>query len=245
MKESIFKFILKFWYLFPILMIAILVVQVLLLLKPSSVYEDILFFISIPLTIAIPISWVLLIINKKYWKCVTSFLVSVPSYCIYFIAIGLICCFGPDTSTYGTDHQIPKGLKYNIPFEYRQDSCVTAKIDPKDKDTYLQVWNSFQGGIYEYDFYYGPLPAGEIYLKCFEVTENDQLSSSRLTDESTVKIKGNKSFSKLVDKQSFTIYEGVWDEYYAARIEVWYKNAETKEERKLMEKIYRVEGWER
>jgi hypothetical protein len=29
-----------------------------------------------------------------------------------------------------------------------------------------------------------------------------------------------------------------------ARIEVWYRSADTKEERKLMEKYYRVDGYE-
>ncbi|MBP5375589.1 MAG: hypothetical protein J6Y38_04560 [Bacteroidaceae bacterium] len=48
-----------------------------------------------------------------------------------------------------------------------------------------------------------------------------------------------------MDKQEFTIYEGVWDDYYAARVEVWFKDAETRKERKLVEKVYRVEGWQR
>lgn len=46
-------------------------------------------------------------------------------------------------------------------------------------------------------------------------------------------------------QQEFTIYEGDWGDYYAARIEVWHKDAQTGMERKLMEKVYRVEGWMR
>jgi len=47
-----------------------------------------------------------------------------------------------------------------------------------------------------------------------------------------------------VKKQSFTSCENDFEDYYAARIEVWHRNAKTKEESKLVEKVYRVEGWQ-
>ncbi len=53
------------------------------------------------------------------------------------------------------------------------------------------------------------------------------------------------SFSKIVDKQKFTIYEGDWGDYYAVRVEVWHRDASTKNETKLLEKIYHMEGWMR
>ena len=118
-------------------------------------------------------------------------------------------------------------------------------VDTLNADSYLQIWDGSQGGIYNYDFYYGPLPAGEIYLKCFEVTEDIPLSDYRLKKASMVQINGTSTFSKLVDKQEFTIYEGVFHDYYAARIEVWFKDAKTGDEKKLLEKVYRVEGWMR
>lgn len=49
----------------------------------------------------------------------------------------------------------------------------------------------------------------------------------------------------LKSRKRFTIYEGDWGDYYAARIEVWHKDAATGEETKLCEKTYRVEGWMR
>ena len=39
--------------------------------------------------------------------------------------------------------------------------------------------------------------------------------------------------------------KAIGGDYYAARIEVWHRNAETKQEMKLLEKVYRVEGWMR
>ena len=89
------------------------------------------------------------------------------------------------------------------------------------------------------------MPAGGIYLKCYEVTENIPLSADRVIEESKVSIEGTSSFAQLVSRKRFTIYEGDWGDYYAARIEVWHKDAATGEETKLCEKTYRVEGWMR
>lgn len=52
-------------------------------------------------------------------------------------------------------------------------------------------------------------------------------------------------FSKVVEKQKFTIYEGDWEEYYAVRVEVWHRDSISCKETKLMEKFYRMEGWMR
>ena len=94
-----------------------------------------------------------------------------------------------------------------------------------------------------------PLIKCELFVNsfswCFEVTKNLPLSEKRIRKESRVEIKPTNSFSKVVDQQRFFIYEGVWRDYYAARIEVWFKDAKTKEEKKLLEKVYRVEGWMR
>lgn len=38
----------------------------------------------------------------------------------------------------------------------------------------------------------------------------------------------------LKNRKRFTIYEGDWGDYYAARIEVWHKDAATGEETKLV-----------
>ena len=49
----------------------------------------------------------------------------------------------------------------------------------------------------------------------------------------------------FANRQRFTIYEGDWEYYYIARIEVWHKNAISGKETKFTEKNYRVEGWMR
>ena len=246
---KITKIIIKFWYLLPLLLALLMLSLVYLFTTSPSVLEDIIGVLLLLTLIALPISWIVLLNNKKKWSCVASIISSVVIFVVLEFPLMMLASSSPDG--FGKEHSIPVGLAYNLPLPCVYDSCSIASVDTLVTvdslvtDTYLNIWNSFQGGIYTYDFYYGPLPTGEIYLRCFEVTETIPLSEDRLTESSRVKIKQTTSFSKKVDHQEFTIYEGDWGDYYAARIEVWFKNATTKEEKKLLEKIYRVEGWMR
>ena len=43
----------------------------------------------------------------------------------------------------------------------------------------------------------------------------------------------------------FTIYEGDWGKPYAARFEVWFTSESGDSDRKLMEKVFKIEGWQR
>ena len=252
--------IIKFWYVFPILY-ALFAFALILMINMNSlpaVIEDSVGILLLITLITIPVSWIVLLVNKRWWRCIASFaasvVIAVLSGGALFFTI-LEAMFAPDTSTFGKDHPIPADLEYNLPLQrYHWDDSLAASVyvdpdsvvvDTLNADSYLQIWNGSQGGIYNYDFYYGPLPAGEIYLKCFEVTEDIPLSDYRLKKASKVQINGTSTFSKLVDKQEFTIYEGVFHDYYAARIEVWFKDAKTGDEKKLLEKVYRVEGWMR
>lgn len=180
----------------------------------------------------------------KYWWVLPAVLAAFALY----ILIGFLYFYSPSSDDFGRKHSIPDGLEYTIPFD--KYSNPTVVIDSMDTDTYLQIWNDLQGGNYKYDFYYGALPAGEIFLRCYEATDGIRLSAKtafgdRIYESSKVAIDTTSYFSKLVNKQGFTIYEGDWGDYYAARIEVWHKDAKTGKETKLMEKVYRVEGWMR
>lgn len=173
---------------------------------------------------------------------------------------------------YAASHPIPEGLEYNIPLQeirvvdgdtvvpvlgielrgtdtmyYRKgwQKHTPPTIDKENEQTWLQIWNSFQGGIYKYSFYYPELLSGTIYLRCFEVSKNEELSARRIKESTSVEFHGHNKFGKIVDMQRFTIYEGDWGDYYAVRVEVWYHDPVKKEERMLMSKIYRMEGWMR
>lgn len=113
-------------------------------------------------------------------------------------------------------------------------------------DTDFQLYNSFQPGLYHYDFWTKKIAPGVIYLKAYEVTQNYPLSVERLREGSAIGI-GNASDTlvRVSTNSFFTIYEGDWGKPYAARFEVWYKPGVGGVERKLFEKIFRIEGWQR
>jgi hypothetical protein len=173
---------------------------------------------------------------------------------------------------YAASHPILDSLEYNIPLQeirvvdgdtvvpvlgielrgtdtmyYRKgwQKHTPPTIDKENEQTWLQIWNSFQGGIYKYSFYYPELLSGTIYLRCFEVSKNEELSAKRLKEATSVDFHRHNKFGKIVDMQEFTIYEGDWGDYYAVRVEVWYHDPGKKEDRILMSKIYRMEGWMR
>lgn len=145
-------------------------------------------------------------------------------------------------TSFAEDHPIPEGLAYNKPKAMHAD--LEEGVDPADSTTFLQLRNGGQGGIYEYSFFYPALPAGTIWLQCYEVSENLPLSESRIKKSSTQEIKGTNHFACFVNAREFTIFEGDWGDCYAARIEVWFKDRKG-HERKLLEKTYGVEGWMR
>ena len=235
------RFFIKYWWAFPIMLALSMLALIVLFTKTPSILETIIGILLLLVIIALLISWVLLLINKQWLKFLLSFTVSFVVGCILLIPLTLSAMSGPDG--FGKDHPIPEGLEYNLPLPFESEKV--EPVDSLNNQTYLQIWNDIQGGLYKYDFYYGSLGRGEIFLRCYEVTSNMPLSEDRLIEESRVKVSPQNQFGQVVNKQSFTIYEGDWDDYYAARIEVWFKNAETNQESKLLEKVYRVEGWMR
>ena len=176
---------------------------------------------------------------KYWWLFLIACIVCVG---INFAAVGIFAFAGSQPDSFGKDHPIPEEMNCFLPMP---EDMMEPGVDSLSEDTYLHLWNGIQGGIYEYSFYYPALPDGELYLRCYEATENIELSASRLRKASTVTVKDHTAFGIVADKQQFTIYEGDWEDYYAARIEVWHKNANTGAETKLLEEVYRVEGWMR
>ena len=251
--HKIGDWIVMLWWLFPILFFASCYAYAYTLIEcPFTWKEDLAGNIFFAMMILDIIKYVLLILRKQSKRYGISLLIGGPISFVGCVGVGFASMNAPDG--YARELSIPKGLKYNVPlsqeYEMQKDSSwvnipAEAKIDVKDRNSYLQIWDGCQGGIYVYDFYYPSLPKGTVYLKCFEVTKNDPLSAGRVKGASSVAHEATKSFSKIVDKQEFTIFEGDWREYYAVRVEVWHCDASTKKETKLLEKIYRMEGWMR
>lgn len=240
------RFVVKYWWLFPVILACLLILLGALFTAAPSKLETIVGILLAIAALALLVSWIILLANKQWWKCFLSVAIAILVIGVLYFPLVTGSMTAPDG--FGRKHPIPEGLEYFIPIdrsadEYNHNTFSTVKVDSLDTSTYLQIWGK-HGGYY-YDFYYPELPAGSIFLRCFEATDNIALSEDRLATSSSVQTDSTHCFTRLVNKKPFTIYEGDWNDYYAARIEVWHKNAATQEERKLLEKVYRIEGYMR
>lgn len=238
------NFFVRFWWLFPVLNVICSLLTLPSIQHDCEGLASYLIIASFLLIVIQGIS-ILCCVCKKKWRQVVASMISGVVCLIVFSNVSFVfyayASSLPDT--FGKEHPIPEGLIYEIPKSENDDFEPIA--DSSSSDGYLQIGNDLQGGIYHYSFYYPELPDGEVFLRCFEVTENIELSAPRLQKASTVEVKNHSDFGIVANSQRFTIYEGDWGDYYAARIEVWHKNGNTGKETKLMEKNYRVEGWMR
>ena len=106
----------------------------------------------------------------------------------------------------------------------------------------FKLINGMQGGIYHYQATVNPGEDGEVYLRAYEVTKGTRLSATRIKQRTIEKVVGAGEKIIGIGKE-FTIYEGDWDKYFAARIEIWFIPAKGGKPRKLKEKLFRVQGW--
>jgi hypothetical protein len=168
---------------------------------------------------------------------------------VIFVLYGLLLFF---IETVDGDHwadnlTIPSNISLADPIDLtidnkRPDSLVPAPMT----SPYFQLYNSFQPGLYEYDFWTGQIESGTIYLKAYEITQEYALSADRLVKSSAIKVYNpTDTIARFGTKSDFTIYEGDWGKPYAARFEVWYKPDGEEGERMLLQKNYKIEGWMR
>ena len=110
----------------------------------------------------------------------------------------------------------------------------------------LILRDGMQGGIYEAEIWCNPGEKGMVYLKAFEITQGTQLSAKRLKQCSNC-MSGwsGKPDEMFASTMEITIYEGEWEQFYGARFEIWFKPDADKPERKLFEKNYKIQGWQR
>lgn len=110
---------------------------------------------------------------------------------------------------------------------------------------HFRLYNGMQGGMYIMDILCNPGEPGTLYIRANEITTGTKLSEKRILNRA-VRIFGNEQPNELFPcKIDFTIYEGNWEQYYGAHIEVWFKPDSGGQDRKLFEDDYKVEGWMR
>jgi hypothetical protein len=110
----------------------------------------------------------------------------------------------------------------------------------------FRLLEGMQPGIYGIAYSLNPGEPGVVYLKAFEVTQGTSLSDDRLRGASETRMSWSKNPADLFGaKAGFTIYEGDWGKPYAARFEVWFQPDSGKPARKLAQRIFKIEGWQR
>ena len=139
------RFFIEYWWTFPIMLALSMLALIVLFTKTPSILETIIGFLLLLVIIALLISWVLLLINKQWLKVLLSFTVSFVVGCILLIPLTLSAMSGPDG--FGKDHPIPEGLEYNLPLPFESEKV--EPVDSLNNQTYLQIWNDIQGGLYK------------------------------------------------------------------------------------------------
>ena len=247
----------KYWWTVPcLLVLQTLIIVLSMEVFPGRWFEDVTFILFGVLILLEIVLLVMLLVRKRCLHFFISLILMIGFVVVVIPLLAFVAMSAPDG--FAKRHPIPDGLKYEKPLGYvcTDDGSVEKReaswntpveptIDSTDKYSYLQIWCGFQGGIYEYDFYYPSLPTGTIFLRCFEAGKNEPLSVDRVYASSSVNHNATNSFSKIVERRQFTIYEGDWEDYYAVRVEVWHRDSATRQEVKLMEKVYRMDGWMR
>lgn len=175
------------------------------------------------------ISSIVQIINKKWFLMIPQILITI----IVFLGLLIIYTFSPP-DYYGVGKIIPQNIQIDYPIRRK------ANEDDLKEDNLILAAIS-QPGIYNYYTKYKPEEKGIFYIKVYEITTNDQLSTEEITHKSKTLV---NDLNAKIHSGEFTIYEGSWGDEYGVRIELWFE-PETSEGYKVSERNYIVEGWMR
>lgn len=132
---------------------------------------------------------------------------------------------------------------------YRDLAMIWATIpsDAVQQGTpYFQLLSSFEPGVYDAEIWANTGEPGMVYLKAYDLAKDRSIGSRRIKEKTSEWLGWSENPKELfLSNTHFTIHEGNWNQPYPARFEVWFVPDAGGAERKLMEKIYTVEGWQR
>jgi hypothetical protein len=130
--------------------------------------------------------------------------------------------------------------------DWKRIRSILPDSSIKKGDPTFKLRDSFQPGLYDSEIWINPGEPGMIYLKAFEATNGTPLSVDPLKTRSNEWIGWSDSPKELFFSNThFTIYEGDWGDPYTARFEIWFAPDSGGNDRKLMEKTFEIEGWQR
>ena len=81
------KYIIKYWWSFPVLSAFFMLTLGLLFTTVPSLLETIVFILLFLTLLALPVSWIILLVNRQWLKCLMSLLVSVLVVCVSWIPL--------------------------------------------------------------------------------------------------------------------------------------------------------------
>ncbi len=205
------------------------------------------YYILFPATLLLIAAILYQLINRKWLSAfISGGLLGIVLLAVFFYILGQVFISMTTEDRFADNLKIPENVELAKPAgdgygTIRPKEIVNRKRTGPD----FQLYNSFQPGLYEYDLWLGKVEPGTVYLKAYEITKNLRLSAGRLSSRSSLKVENNtEGIKRFQSNGDFTIYEGDWGKPYAARFEVWLK-PESGPERKLIEKNYIIEGWQR
>ena len=225
--------------------------------------EDFIFgiykFVLFALVLLILATLVIAIVKKRYFTAIGVVVMGVFIFLYSAWTMVIVGLGEGHGDNFGKRHPIPEGMDYyttKITPEYGNTSAQ-AYLDSLVVERGIVVVDYGQPGQYRYMANVPAIPEkGKIYLKLYEATTNLPLSeyikyntTIEVEASDTAIIYAMKSDGKhsveTKNTQYFTVQEGSWDDYYAARVELWYQPESSGEEQLLHSVIYQIEGWSR
>jgi len=248
MINLIRKYIIEKWWIPTI----VFIISIILFFATSSIEIVPSYLIVLFGLVFLFLGGVLQIFSKKWLAGILNLGLTFSAvFLIGIFTLSFMVMFEPDTDTFADNLKLPENVKLEKPIDTKLGENFQA-IRPKNVDQVsknkmdFQLYNSFQSGLYEYDFWINSHQSGTIFLKVYEITQEIQLSASSVKKRSSLRINNtNEIIERFSTKNDFTIYEGDWEKPYGARFEIWFKPDNEKKEKKLMEKNYIIEGWMR
>ena len=139
--------------------------------------------------------------------------------------------------------EIPEELDLKKTIEHLNKQQMDSMLKIEVTKAKIEVLGSGMGG-YAFYMWHQPLEKGEIYIRAFEITKEIPIGNPELSDE-TRNLINSLSNTYQVYKGVYLIHEGALEIYYPVRFELWFRSAETGKEKKLTEKSYLIDGWDR
>lgn len=153
---------------------------------------------------------------------------------------------------FATNLKIPTNIELNIPqikTEVKNNKNIAyldSEFENKHKNTKsidFELFSKKEKGIYYYNVWYKADRKGKLFLKAFELTQNKELSHFPIFHSPIIIDTISNNYKKYYPRRTFIIKEGDKNEFYAARFELWFEPFDKSKSIKLMEKIYKIEGW--